>query len=345
MTGNRVWKILLLVAALASAAVLLVNCVGTSLIGNMSNQKIAAILPGKIDDNDYNQLAYETGKSMDREYGYQVDYFEDTTVPKLTNLVKDLSEQKYTIIWVHGSQFDAQVYQLAAKYPRISFIMEGDIQPDLLPDNVWFIDRNYQEGMYVLGRLAAEKTETGKVGYICGLSLPFSYIEIHAIEQAIADSGKPIELIPVWAGDFNDPAAAKVSTAELLDAGADVVISSLNLGTVGLAEEIESRSTDTWFTGKYKSKEELSPEHFLASLEFNFSIPFNEIINSITRGERSGYYGMNFGQGLSITQPVHNATPELNNLVSSWMADVASGKIVVTKDSSPLETTIPAKTP
>lgn len=342
MNRFRAWMVLFKAAALT---VFLVNCVGPSLIGNMSHHKMAAILPGRIDDGDYNQLANAAGTAINREYGIQVDYFEDVTVPKLTNLVADLSKQNYTIVWIHGSQFDAQVRQLAEKYPRITFIMEGDQEPEELPVNTWFIDRNFQQGMYVLGRVAAEKTRTGKVGYLCGLSLPFSYAEIHAIQQAIADSGKSIELIPVWTGDFNDPAAARSSTADLLTDGVDVVIGSLNLGMKGLADEINSTSTEVWFTGKYTSKAELSPSHFLTSVEYNFTIPLNEIINNLTRGKRSGYYGMDFGQGLSITQPVQNADPALDDLVSSWTADVASGKIAVVKDNLPMETTPSATTP
>lgn len=327
---------ILLVGALL--IVMVVNCSGPSLIGNSSNQKVAVILPGKLDDQDYNQLAYEAGESVVSEWGIQVDYFEEVSVPELTNLVADISAEKYTIVWIHGSQFDAQAFNLAEKYPNISFIMEGDLQPDTLPENMWFIDRNFQQGMYVVGRLAVEKTQTGKIGYICGLSLPFSYIEIHALQQAITDSGKPIELITVWAGDFNDPTAARTSTAGLLDDGADVIIGSLNQGMVGVIDEIQSRSGETWFTGKYKSKADLSPSHFMTSIEMNFSVPVKEIINYIFRGQKTGYYGMEFGRGLSITQPVQNTSPELNNLVTNWVADVAARRIVVVKDSLPMDT-------
>jgi uncharacterized membrane protein (UPF0127 family) len=69
-------------------------------------------------------------------------------------------------------------------------------------------------GYYAIGALAAKQTQTGRIGYLGGLTLPFSYAEVHAIEQAIEDLGADVELRMVWSGDFNDPSAAR----ELADA-------------------------------------------------------------------------------------------------------------------------------
>ena len=69
------------------------------------------------------------------------------------------------------------------------FIAEGDSNLENPPANLWFIDRNFHVGFYGIGALAARATKTGKIGYIGGVTLPFSYAEVHAIQQAIKDSG------------------------------------------------------------------------------------------------------------------------------------------------------------
>jgi basic membrane protein A and related proteins len=281
--------------------------------------------------------------TLKSDYSIPVDFYPEVTVPALTNLVDGLAKQGFNLIWIHGGQFEPQAYSLAGKYPNISFIVEGDIRPDTQPKNLWFIDRNFQQGIYVMARLAVEQTRTGKIGYICGLTLPFSYIEVHAIQQAIQDSGKTVDLVPVWTGDLNDPVLARAATAKLLDQNVDVIIGSLNLGMEGLVDEVNSRPNESWFTGKYMSKAKMSPGHFMASLEMDFSDPLHEIITSIANGERTGYYGMDFGKGLRITQPVGNVSEETSTHVNEWIGEVTSGQILVNKNELPLD--IPTQTP
>ena len=101
---------------------------------------------------------------------------------------------------------------MAKENPEVNFIAEFDGEPEDQPDNVWVIDRNFHTVFYPLARvLASNLSSTGEVGYLGGLSLPFSYAEVHALQQGIDDSGKDVDLKPVWTGDFNDTVKATQS--------------------------------------------------------------------------------------------------------------------------------------
>lgn len=324
---------------------LLPNCSGPASTPTAAGQKdqMAIVMPGELDDQDYNHLAFVTGEEIKNTYNLSIQYIENIDVPSLPKEMDDLSRQGVKIIWLHGSQYDAQAYQLAAKYPKISFIIEGDIQPDILPDNLSFIDRNFQKGMYVLGRLAAMQSRTGKVGYICGLNLPFSYIELHAIMQAIHDSGQDIKVYPVWTGDFNNPGVARQETAKLLDSGVDVVIGSLNGGMAGLVDEMNKYGGDTWFTAKYTDKSALSTDHYTTSLLLDFTFPIKSIVSAIQQGNRNSVYEMDFSHGLDIQLPVRLVNPTVNQEIKDIIADLEAGKIEVDKNSQP--DTHPTQTP
>jgi basic membrane protein A and related proteins len=313
--------------------ILLTNCRG--FFGNARVYKMAVVMPGVIYDEDYNELAYIAGEDVKQSYGIPISYSEEVAVPAVTTKVDKLIQEKVNIIWLHGSQYDSQVYPLADKYPNIAFIMEGDEKPDILPDNVWFIDRNFQIGMYILGRVAAEVSNSGKVGYICGLNLPFSYIEINAIRQGFADSGKYVILNPVWTGDFNEPEYARLSTLDLITKENDVIIGSLNLGMDGVIGAINASGRKVYLTTKYTDKSALTPEHYLTSMIMDYKAPINAIVNQIIRQKTTGYYPLDLNNGIFIQTPFKNVSPEINSKMNQIIADVKSGKITVRKDSTP----------
>lgn len=304
-------------------------------------QKMAVILPGKIDDQDYNQLAYDAGQQIAEKNQVPVEYFQEVSVPSMTTVIEKISQEGYTIVWLHGSQYTIQAENLADTYPRLVFILEFDNAPENISENVWLIDRNYQQGMYVLGRLAAEKTRTGKVGYIYGLNLPLSFIEMNAITQAFQDSRKPVQLISASVGDFNDPQLAGLETDKLLDEHVDVILGSVNLGMRGVIDEVNSRGGELWFISKYTDKSTLSPEHYLSSFLMDFSVPIQAILSAVAQGRRSGYYDMDFGKGLSIQIPVENVDPEINHSINLVLQDVIAGKIKIAQNPLPALQTTP----
>ena len=89
---------------------------------------------------------------------------------------------------------ELMIFKGLAQNPQVTFIGEVDDVPQNIKPNFWYMDRNYYLGFYVLGYLAALKTETGRIGYVGGLNLPFAKGEVNAAKQAIRDSGSDVEL-------------------------------------------------------------------------------------------------------------------------------------------------------
>ena len=189
-----------------------------------SSYKLAAIFPGVVTDADYNTLGYVGVTAVQKDLGIDVAYSESVAVPDVDRVMREYIDDGYNIIFTHGGQFVSQTQALAKEFPKVYFIAESDAPVSDAPDNLWVIDRNFQTGFYVLGALAAKQSKTGKIGYIGGLTLPFSYAEVHAMEQAIADQGSNVELKSVWVGDFNNPTKARELTEAMMAEGVDVIV-------------------------------------------------------------------------------------------------------------------------
>ncbi len=297
--------------------------------------KLAAIFPGVISDSDYNTLGYLGAEAVQKDLGVEMAYSESVAVPDIDRVMREYVDQGFNIIWTHGSQFVNQTLELAKSFPDVIFIAEGDAKPETLGANVWFIDRNFHIGFYGIGALAARITKTGKIGYIGGLTLPFSYAEVHAMQQAITDSGKTVEFKPVWAGDFNDPAKSRQVADTMIAEGYDVLVGSLNNGMLGVFEAAKANTgTKILVTAKYTDKTSIAPDNYVTSLLYDFVKPMKDIVGKIQAGEKGGYYPLGFATGVSIQTPLKNVDPSVETEMKAVIDDLVAGKITVVKDTS-----------
>jgi len=298
--------------------------------------KMASIFPGVITDADYNTLGYLGTTEVGKNLGIETAYSESVPVPDVERAMREYIDDGYNIIFTHGGQFVNQTLALAQEFPEVNFIAEGDAPVDNPPPNVWVIDRNFHTGFYGLGALAAQITESGKIGYLGGLTLPFSNAEVHAMQQAIADLGLDVELKPVWVGDFNDPTKARELADAMIAEDIDVIVGSLNLGMLGVFEAAKNASGPVWVMAKYSDKSSFAPDQYVSSLLYDFAGPLQAIVSNIMAGEAGGYYPLGFDTGVSLQTPQH-----VSDEVLASMDDITqrliSGEIQVAKNTEAIE--------
>lgn len=299
--------------------------------------KMAAILPGVITDADYNTLGYIGLTAVQKDLGIEIAYSESVPVPDVDRVMREYIDDGFNIIFTHGGQFVSQTKEIAAEFPEVYFIAEGDGNVEDAPANFWIIDRNFQVGFYAIGALAAQQSQTGKIGYIGGLTLPFSYAEVHAMEQAIADLGLDVEVNAVWVGNFNDPTKARELADAMIADGVDVIVGSLNLGMFGLFEAVKAAPEPVWVTAKYTDKTNFAPENYISSVLYDFEGPLIEIAQKIMDGETGGYYPLGFDTGVAMQLPLSNVSEELNTAMGELIQKIESGEIEVVKNTEPIE--------
>lgn len=301
--------------------------------GGQAAHRIAAIFSGPTNDADYNFLGLEALQAAEAN-GAEISFTEKVAVPDVEARLNEAVGDGSTIVWTHGSQFYDATAKVATNNPDVVFIAEYDGTPENQPDNVWTIDRNFHLGFYGIGVLASELSETGKVGYVGGLSLPFSMAEVHAMEQAIEDAGASTTVTPVWTGDFNDAAKAQQFTQQLLGQGADVIVGSLNQGSTGTFQAFEGRAEgDGWVTAKYTDKSAAAGSHYAGTVTYDFIQPLEELIAKIEAGETSGRYPLGFETGVGVKMS-DSVPAEIQTVVEEAIEKIKSGEIEVVLDTT-----------
>ena len=297
--------------------------------------KIAAVFSGTTTDADYTFLGLQALEAAEEEFGAETTYSESVAVPDAERVLREYVADGNTVVWTHGSQFYDATVKVAQESPDVVFIAEQDTEPADVPDNVFVLDRNFHLAFYPLGVLAGATTKTGNIAYLGGATLPFSFSEVHAVEQALEDSGSDATLTPVWTGDFNDPTKAQQFASQLIASDNDVILGSLNLGMVGAFEAVKSDGGDVLMTAKYTDKSDLAPDNYLTSVIYDFTVMLDEILGQIEDGETGGYLGMDYDKGISIQAP-ENADQAAVDLMDKAVEDLKSGAIEVERDVTPI---------
>ncbi|HFQ95331.1 MAG TPA: BMP family ABC transporter substrate-binding protein [Anaerolineae bacterium] len=328
----------LAILLLLLSSLLLVQCASTPQSGGGEGKtlKMAAIFPGVITDSDYNTLGYLGLEAVNKKLGIETAYSESVAVPDTERVIREYIDGGYNIIFTHGGQFLSKTAELAKQFPDVYFIGEGDAAVQDPPPNLWVIDRNFHVGFYAIGALAGLQSQTGKIGYLGGLTLPFSYAEVHAMQQAIDDLGLNVKLTPVWVGNFNDPAKARELADAMIADDNDVLVGSLNQGMLGVFEAVKATPKTVWVTAKYTDKSSFAPDNYLTSLLYDFAGPLTEIVSKIQAGESGGYYPLGFKTGVALQEPQH-VSDDVKKQVDQIIQDLKSGKIKVEKNTEPIE--------
>lgn len=302
----------------------------------MEQIRFAAIFPGSIQDADYNTIGYVALQEAGQAVGAQTAYSEKVAVPDAERVLTEYAESGFGIVWAHGSQFNGALNNVAPNYPDVTFIMEGDSEPANPLPNIWYIDRNFYTGFYMLGAVAAAATQSGQIGYIGGLELPFTRAEINAIRQAIRDVGSSAELSYLYVGDFNDPVRTRQAAESLMSTGVDVIISSVNLGNFGLYNAVKEADTQVYITTKYTDKTDQAPDNFLTSDLFDFRAPITEILRQFAAGESGGFLPLAFGPGQprSTQFPIANLSDDLNGRLEGLFEMVGNGEVDIVRNQS-----------
>ena len=295
--------------------------------------KIATVMPGTIQDGEYNWLGAEAMKAAAKTGFYETAYSEKVTVPDVARVMREYIASGHRIIWAHGAQFNNAVFSLADANPEVSFIIETEPRPaaNTVKPNVWYLDRNRHTGFYLMGVVASMVTKAQKIGYIGGVPLPFYWSELNATRQALKDNNSKATISAIVVGDFNDPVKAKQSAEVLIAAGCDVLISQLSLGNTGVIQAVKEAKNKVLLTTSFTSRKDQLPNGYLTADLYDFSKPITDIAEQVRKGSKGGYYLMEYGPGKarSTEMPIVNVDAKVNERVQQTIRDIVSGKVTV----------------
>ena len=150
-------------------------------------KKVAMILPGTVQDADFNTLGYVALQDLAKTLDVEVAHSENVAMADAERVSREYIASGHDVVAYHGGQFITIMQKLAAQFPKVTFIQEASGRIPNAPANVWVIGRKYYQGFYALGALAALSTKANKIGLVGGVrAFAASFVETPFVNPHVA---------------------------------------------------------------------------------------------------------------------------------------------------------------
>ena len=329
-TGAR---LLALVATLLLAGGLGAGCGGDDDDdggGEAAISSFALVAPEEGNEYGWNQQAVEAAEQIANDLGIEVEIADGSGYEDIPPILRELSTGEAEFVVAHASGYNTTAPEVAAQtgVPMLVWDNPEANEPGVSAN----AGTASQEGAYLAGVLAANTTETGKLGIV------ISADDTNWNKQAggfvggarSVDPEVEIEFAQIGPAGYADTAGGRRVTQAVIADGADVVFGMGDGSSFGMLEAVE-RADDVWFIDVIGDKTEIDDQGvLLSSVLWEFDGLFSDAIADIgegTFGEQGYELDLENG-GISLLQTEH-IDDETWNEIQDIRDQIIEGEIEV----------------
>jgi basic membrane protein A len=211
--------------------------------------KFVYVSPSPLGVNDFLIMGQTGLEQAGDKYGAQTKVLEAEDPTTREENVRAAVSDGASIVIVLGFEFADIIPKVAAESPNTQFLIV-DQCIDNPPANVHCAVFKEYEAAFLIGAVAASLSETGKVGAISALDIPF----LHRYTDGFAEGAKyvkpDIEVSTLWIGSdvsaFSDPARAKEQALAMAADGADHIFAAGAASNLGIFEAAKEKKFFTY---------------------------------------------------------------------------------------------------
>src|SRR5688572_17090310 len=193
-------------------------------------------LGGKF-DKSFNEAAFNGAEAWKAETGGTYIDLELQNDAQREQALRRFASQGANPIVMAGFSWGTALGTVAAEFPDTNFVV---IDAVVEQPNVQSIIFDEHTGSFLVGALAALKSETGTVGFVGGMDVPIIHKFYCGYAQGAKAAKADIKLIENYTGTtpaaWNDPVTAGELTKAQFDAGADVVFAAAGGSGLGVLQ-------------------------------------------------------------------------------------------------------------
>ena len=259
--------------------------------------KIAMITDtGGINDQSFNQSAWEGLQELKEQTGAEVAYIESKQSGDFPINFETLVDNGNTLCWGIGFACADAVLEAAQSNPEVNFACVDNAFADS-PDNVTGVVFRAEESSFTVGYIAAAVTETGKVGFVGGIAsdviAQFEYGYKAGVAYANRVLDKNVAVISQYAESFSDAAKGKSIANKMFTDGCDIVYHAAGGTGTGVIEA--AKEAGRFAIGVDRDQAYLAPENVLTSSLKNVNVAVNAVSKRHIAGLEIGGQTLSFG--------------------------------------------------
>ena len=287
MFKNR--KIILIVASLLVVVVGMVGCSNkTDSVGGDENIRVTLVLDeGGVNDQSFNQSAWEGAIKAKGEYGVDVTYLESKQESDYLQTIETAIDNGSDLVVGVGFKLADKMLEVSRAYPDTKFAMI-DATYEEIPSNMSTVTFNEEEAGYlaglVIGKMASANVT--KFGFIGGMDIPTVTQFAVGYEKALKEINPKFELKTQIANSFTDAAKGRAIANQMYNEGIETIFTTgggVNIGVIESAKELGK-----YVVGVDMPMSYLSPEQVVTSALKNINFGVENIIKETVEGNFKG---------------------------------------------------------
>ncbi|HTN63238.1 MAG TPA: BMP family ABC transporter substrate-binding protein [Devosia sp.] len=284
-------------------------------------------------DKSFNEAAYNGAEKYKTDTGQAYGEFEITNDAQREQALRQFATRGYSPIVTPGYNFVTALESVAPDFPDTHFVIL-DAVVDL--PNVRSVTFKEQEGSYLVGILAAMKSESGIIGVIPAFNLDLLEAFACGYKLGATATNPDIKVLETYVGAgfeaFNDPAKAIEVAKSQLDQGADVLYQVAGGAGAGVLQA--AADAGKFSIGVDSNQNHLHPGSVLTSMVKRVDVATYNAFKDEADGKFTGGV-QNLGlkeDGVDAAFDDNNAsliTPEMKAAVEAARASIIAGDLEV----------------
>jgi basic membrane protein A len=288
---------------------------------------------GGVNDNSFNQSAWEGLQRLKDEAGIKVEYLQSQSdadyVPNLNQFVKD----NWDLTWGIGFMMGDAIKQVAEQNPDAKLAI---IDAVVESPNVASVTFEEHEGSFLVGAVAGLMTKTNKIGFVGGMEIPVIKRFEAGFVAGVKATNPNAKVIVNYTGAFNAPDQGKAAAATIYNDGADIIFHAAGSTGDGVFNEAKERvkgGNQVWVIGVDKDQSvTFGDEVTLTSMMKRVDEAVYTVSNSQIKGEFKGGEMIALGlaeNGVGLPEKNPNIPKEVLTKIDEYKQKIINGEIQV----------------
>lgn len=296
---------------------------------------------GGVNDQSFNQSAWEGLQALKAETGIQVSYRESEQEANYKPNIDNMVDSNVDLIWGIGFMMGDSILEASNTNPDQMFAIVDNAY-ETTPSNLIAVVFRAEEPSFLVGYMAGCTTQTDKVGYVGGIKSPtidqFEFGYLAGVQYAAKELGKDIEVMVQYADSFSDDAKGKAIATSMFTSGADIVFHAA--GNVGQGVIEAAKDMGKLAIGVDRDQSDLAPENVMTSALKLVGSAMKDVSKRVQSGENLGGQTLSYGikedaAGVPaytgstanlVDEAVYNATLELQEKIKAGEINVPNNE-------------------
>ncbi len=307
--------------------------------GDESKMHVGVVFDiGGKDDRSFNAAAWEGAKLAAKDLPIVLRDVEPGDPTSIEPAMRAFAERGYDLIIGVGFAQTPIMQQVAKDYQNTSFaIIDGVVAPDEQLPNVAYLLFKEHQGSYLVGMIAARKSQTGVLGFIGGMDIPLIHKFATGFEEGAQSVNPNVRIITNYVGvtdaAWNNPGKGKELALSQIGKGADVIFTAA--GNSGLGAFDAAEQNNKFVIGVDANQNWVKPGFVLTSMVKRVDTAVYQTIKDRVENAFKGgvhVYGLE-NDGVAYALDKYNAAlipPSVLGEVEAAKQKIINGQIEVT---------------